>query len=62
MVGQAIEERAGEAFLAECGGPFVERQVRGEDREAFAKELGWPDSASLRAFIEVGKALGASVN
>ena len=23
VVGQAVEERAGEAFLAECGGPFV---------------------------------------
>ena len=31
MVGQAVEERAGEAFFAECGGPFVERQVRGDD-------------------------------
>ncbi len=31
VVGQAVEGRAGEAFLAECGGPFVERQVRGDD-------------------------------
>ena len=27
VVGQAVEERAGETFLAERGGPLVERQV-----------------------------------
>jgi len=27
VVGQAVEERAGEAFLAEGSGPLVERQV-----------------------------------
>ena len=31
MVGQAVEERAGETFLAERGGPLVEWQVRGDD-------------------------------
>ena len=34
MVGQAIEQRAGEAVVAECGGPLVEGQVRGDDRGA----------------------------
>ena len=27
VVGQTVEERAGQTFLAECGGPLVERQV-----------------------------------
>ena len=31
MMGQAVEERAGQTFLAERGGPLVERQVRGDD-------------------------------
>lgn len=31
VVGQAVEKRAGEMLLAECGGPLVEAQVRGND-------------------------------
>ena len=31
VVGQAVEERAGEALFAERGGPLIERQVRGDD-------------------------------
>lgn len=27
VVGQTVEERTGEALIAECGGPLVERQV-----------------------------------
>ena len=30
-MGQTVEERAGQTFLAERGGPLVERQVRGDD-------------------------------
>ena len=32
MVGQPVEQRAGEAFGAEGIGPFVERQVAGDQR------------------------------
>ena len=31
VMGQAVEKRACETFFAEGGGPFVERQVRGDD-------------------------------
>ena len=31
VVGQTIEQRAGQTFLAERGVPLVERQVRGDD-------------------------------
>jgi hypothetical protein len=31
VVGQSVEERAGQPFLAERGGPLVERQVRGDE-------------------------------
>jgi integrase len=34
VVGQPVEQRAGEAFVAECAGPLVEGQVRGDDRGA----------------------------
>ena len=44
VVGQAIEKRAGEAFLAERGRPFVERQVRGDD-----SSVPLPGSACLHA-------------
>ena len=39
MVGQTVEERAGEALVAEGGGPFVEGQVRGDDRRALLVAL-----------------------
>ena len=31
VVIQTVEERAGQTFLAERGGPLLERQVRGDD-------------------------------
>jgi len=31
VMGEPVQERAGQAFLAEGPGPFVERQVRGDD-------------------------------
>ena len=34
VVGQPIEQRAGETLVDEGGGPFVEGQVRGDDRGA----------------------------
>ena len=34
VVGETVEERADEARVAERGGPFVEGQVRGDDRGA----------------------------
>lgn len=34
MVPQPVEERAGEAFGAEHAGPFVERQLAGDQRAA----------------------------
>ena len=48
VVGQAVEERASEAFLAECGGPFVERQVRGDDGGAQAPSAASTDRPSCR--------------
>ncbi len=49
---QPAEERAGQAFFPECGGPFIEEQVRRDDGGAtfialadeFEEKLG----ASLR--------------
>ena len=34
MVGQAVEQRASDALVAEGPGPLVEGQVRGDDRGA----------------------------
>ena len=31
VMGQLVEECACETFFAECGGPFIERKVRGDD-------------------------------
>ena len=31
MMGEPVQERAGQAFLAKGSRPFVERQVRGDD-------------------------------
>ena len=59
VVGQAVEERAGETFLAERGGPLVERQVGCNDggaalialtdqlEQQFRAGLGERDEAKL---------------
>ena len=48
VVGQPVEKRAGEAFGAECLGPFVKRQIAGDQgrsalvalRDQFEQQLG----------------------
>ena len=40
MVGEPVEERAGEALAAQHLGPVFERQVGGDDRGATLVSLG----------------------
>jgi hypothetical protein len=40
MVGQPVEEGAGEAFGGEHAGPLVERQITGDDGWSRARSAG----------------------
>jgi hypothetical protein len=49
VVGQPVEQRAGQTFRPEYTGPFLKRQVRGNDRRAALMALAEDLEQQLRA-------------